>query len=102
MPFTQRFRSVQARPSPPSTDQLRPRPGPGEVGSAIARLPRRSTLPAHSLNDSFHASLAKALPRVALIDALRDPRRGMRAAAQPKILNRVLAAHCPRVHMVEL
>jgi len=66
---------------------------PREAASAIARLPRLSALPPRALSGSFHASFAIILPRVTLI---------MRAAAQPKILDRVLAAHRPRLHMVEL
>ena len=41
----------------------------------------------------FHASMTKVLSRIPLI---------MSSATEPKILNRALAAHRPRVHVVEL
>ena len=54
--------------------------------SRCARSPR-------VLHCGFYARFAKVLPRLPLI---------VSSAAQPKILNRALAAHHPRRHVVEL
>src|SRR6478609_4997711 len=52
-----------------------------------------STPPPSALHDGFHTRFAEVLPRVPLI---------VSAAAQAKILDRALAAHRPRIHVVEL
>jgi len=54
---------------------------------------RGSTLPPGLLHGGVYTRFAEVLPRVALI---------VSAAAQAKILNRALATHCPRLHVVEL
>jgi hypothetical protein len=45
------------------------------------------------LHGRFYTRFTKVLPRVQLV---------VSSAAQPKILNRPLATHRPRLHMVEL
>ena len=49
--------------------------------------------PSGVLHRRFYLRFAKVLPRIVLI---------VSAAAQTKILNRVLTTHRPRLHMVEL
>ena len=94
MPFTNGFgegltRGIAAG-SEADLDQC---PDSAQDGSAIARPLSGSTPPPGVLHRCVHTRFAVVLPRVALI---------VRAATQAKILDRALATHRPRIHVVEL
>src|SRR6478609_968707 len=85
-----RQRLLPRRPSPDTT--FDPRRDSAQDWSAIAPL-SGSTPPPGALHDGFYTRFAEVLSRVVLI---------VSAAAQAKILNRALATHRPRIHVVEL